>query len=153
MRSYNSKKIAQFDDSQFVNEDNLDDYLSDNLDDQTQSDLDLIPNPLVIDKTHNRIPPEAVETVYPNPFQLVYDGIKTKEVISFDYTTRHGTYIGKRAVEPHYTFFAVNSGNEILVSFDRTVNDIRAFIIGNIHANGVKYNRVVFAPRGSIIQF
>lgn len=98
------------------------------------------------------IPPETAEIEYDNPKQLVYDGIDNNEVISFDYTNRHGQYAGTRTVEPHYTFIAQTTGNEVLVTFDRDQNDIRAFIVGNIHPFGVRYEDVQFEPRGEIMK-
>jgi len=84
--------------------------------------------------------------------QQVYDGIDNNEVISFDYTNRFGQNAGRRVVEPHYTFVARTTGNEVLVTFDRTKNDIRAFIVGNIHPYGVRYENVLFEPRGEIMR-
>ena len=109
------------------------------------------------------IPEEAPEIEYdgsidPNTGQSldqqkqVYDGIDNNEVISFDYTNRFGQYAGTRIVEPHYTFQARTTGNEVLVTFDRTKNDIRAFIVGNIHPFGVRYENVLFEPRGEIMR-
>ncbi|KKN06109.1 hypothetical protein LCGC14_1080680 [marine sediment metagenome] len=97
------------------------------------------------------IPMDTKEVIYANPQELVSDGINNREIIGFAYTNRHGAYAGFRTVEPHYTFLARTTGNEILVSFDRDVNDIRAFIVGNIHPNGVKYQDVIFEPREEII--
>jgi len=84
--------------------------------------------------------------------QQAYDGIDNDEVISFDYTDRYGHYAGHRTVEPHYTFVASTTGNEVLVTFDQSVGDIRAFIVGNIHPFGVRYNGVQFSPRGEIMK-
>lgn len=98
------------------------------------------------------IPEGTQETEYDNTQQLVYDGIDRNEVISFDYTNRHGQYAGTRTVEPHYTFMARTTGNEVLVTFDRDQNDIRAFIVGNIHPFGVRYEEVQFDPRGEIMR-
>lgn len=84
--------------------------------------------------------------------QQVYDGIDNDELISFDYTTRHGTYAGTRIVEPHYTFIAETTGNEVLVTFDQGKGAIRAFIVGNIHPYGVRYEGVKFEPRGEIMK-
>lgn len=84
--------------------------------------------------------------------QLINDGEVMHEVISFDYTNRFGQYAGTRTVEPHYTFFAKTTGNHILVTFDRGQNDIRAFIIGNIHPYGVRYEGVKFEPKGEIMK-
>ena len=98
------------------------------------------------------IPPDTQEIEYDNSQQLVYDGIDNNDVITFDYTNRHGQYAGTRTVEPHYTFVATTTGNEVLVTFDRDQNDIRAFIVGNIHPYGVRYEDVKFEPRGEIMK-
>lgn len=98
------------------------------------------------------IPEGTQEIEYDNTQQLVYDGIDRNEVITFDYTNRHGQYAGTRTVEPHYTFMARTTGNEVLVTFDRDQGDIRAFIVGNIHPYGVRYEDVLFEPRGEIMK-
>lgn len=98
------------------------------------------------------IPADTQEIEYDNAGRLVYDGIDSNEVITFDYTNRHGQYAGTRTVEPHYTFVAQTTGNEVLVTFDRDQNDIRAFIVGNIHPFGVRYKDVKFEPRGEIMK-
>ena len=97
--------------------------------------------------------PEGVHEIeYDDGKQLVYDGIDNGEVVSFDYTNRFGMYAGTRTVEPHYTFVASTTGNEVLVTFDRDQGDIRAFIVGNIHPFGVRYEGVQFQPRGEIMR-
>lgn len=103
------------------------------------------------------IPENTQEILYDNKNgmttdQLLDDGMQQNEVISFDYTNRFGQYAGTRTVEPHYTFIAQTTGNEILVTFDRDQNDIRAFIVGNIHPFGVRYKDVKFQPRGEIMR-
>ena len=47
------------------------------------------------------------------------------------YKTKKGRNI-ERIIEPHDFFLAKSTGNKILVSYDRTVGDIRAFIVSNI---------------------
>ncbi len=84
--------------------------------------------------------------------QLVYDGIDAGEVIAFDYTDRFGQFAGTRKVEPHYTFVARTTGNEVLVTFDQMRGDIRAFIVGNIHPYGVRYEGETFEPKGEIMR-
>jgi len=143
-----------------INDGNYEEYLTDNVDDFDDAiELDDIPqesgHTQFLDEmpTGNEmlgIPPDTKEIVYPNPLDLIYDGIENHELISFQYTNRHGAYAGLRTVEPHYTFMAMTTGNEILVTFDRDVNDIRAFIVGNIHPNGVLYRGVTFEPRPEI---
>lgn len=98
------------------------------------------------------IPEDTREISYFSPIQLVYDGIDKNEVISFQYTNRHGEYAGLRTVEPHYTFIAKTTGNEVLVTYDRDINDIRAFIVSNIHPQGVRYENVRFEDRPEIMQ-
>lgn len=89
---------------------------------------------------------------------LVYDGIDKHDIIEFGYTTRYGLDAGIRRVEPHYTFVASSTGNEILVSYDvtpgidETNGRIRAFIVGNIHPNGIRYEGETFTPRGDIMR-
>ena len=68
------------------------------------------------------VPPESLQKRYDNnPFGLVNDGINNNELISFHYTTRDygdrvGHYAGLRTVEPHYTFVAHTTGNEVLLN-------------------------------------
>lgn len=153
-----------------VTDDNLSDYLVDDLDDP-------LPQPKVNDPIKNPnqnqylmqddrpdymteipignellgIPETAREIEYSTPHNLIDDGMEFSEVISFEYTNRHGEYAGLRTVEPHYTFIAYTTGNEILVTFDRDVGDIRAFIVGNIHPGGVRYEDVKFQPKPEIM--
>lgn len=149
-----------------VNEDNLDDYLADELDDideeaGSRPSIGQQPIPTDIDEIRDEIPkgnellgiPEGTKEIsYPSGQQLLYDAMDKAEVVSFDYTNRHGNYAGLRTVEPHYAFMAPTTGNEVVVTFDRDVNDIRAFIIGNIHPGGVRYEGVTFNPRGEIMR-
>lgn len=148
-----------------VNDDNLQNYLSDDVDvdntllDTTQpespdnSNLEPVNFLEEIPRGNENlgIPENSKEIEYSSPRRLVYDGIENMEVISFEYTNRFGAYAGLRTVEPHYTFVAKTTGNEILVTFDRDINDIRAFIVGNIHPNGVRYDSVNFEPRPEIM--
>ncbi len=90
------------------------------------------------------IPEGTQETEYDDAKQLVYDGIDRGNIISFDYTNRFGMYAGTRTVEPHYTFVAETTQNEVLVTWDIDQNDIRAFIVGNIHPFGVRYEGTQF---------
>lgn len=98
------------------------------------------------------IPEGTKEVEYDSGEQLIYDGIEQGQVITFDYTNRFGQYAGTRTVEPHYTFIANTTGNEVLVTHDREQNDIRAFIVGNIHPYGVRYEGITFEPKGEIMR-
>lgn len=139
-----------------INEDNYEDYLVDEVEDRPipreeyPSDNEFI-SEIPTGNELLGIPADTPEKIYQNPLDLVYDGIDKNEVISFHYTNRNGDYSGLRTVEPHYTFVAYTTGNEVLVSYDRDVNDIRAFIISNIHPDGVRYKGVKFEDRPEIM--
>jgi len=140
-----------------VNDKNLDQYLTDDIEETpevTQIGEDQpVQYPFMEETPMGRpgmVDPESEEIPYADSDQLVTDGIDNGEVISFDYTNRFGEYAGTRTVEPHYTFIA-GTGNEVLVTFDRGQNDIRAFIVGNIHPNGVRYEGEHFEPRDEIM--
>lgn len=145
----------------FVDESNYEDYLVDDIENNQEDDLQQdtyepqAPNYMEEIPTGNQllgVPEDSQEITYANPIQLVYDGVDNNEVISFQYTNRHGNYSGLRTVEPHYTFIAGSTGNEVLVTYDRDVNDIRAFIVSNIHPNGVRYKNVRFQDRPEIMR-
>lgn len=53
------------------------------------------------------------------------------EIVRISYITEKGKDL-QREIEPHGQFSAKTTGNQILVTFDRTVGDIRAFILNNI---------------------
>ncbi len=143
-----------------IDESNFEDFEPTSIEDpiEEQTSPEILEDPLEYRReipTQNEllgIPPETNEIEYDNGQQLAYDGIDSDEVISFDYTNRYGQYAGTRTVEPHYTFIAETTGNEVLVTFDRDQNDIRAFIVGNIHPYGVRYEQVNFQPRGNIMR-
>lgn len=155
--------VDWFDDDGVIDEDNYEGYLADEVEDPRDENIPIPPQNQGIPRQPNfmeeiptvnealGIPADTREVIYASGWELANDGINKKEIIGFPYTNRHGMYAGFRTVEPHYTFLARTTGNEILVSFDLDVNDIRAFIIGNIHSNGVRYEDVVFAPRDSIM--
>jgi hypothetical protein len=86
------------------------------------------------------------EILYTNGQDLAIDGRNNKELIEFDYVTRHGRHI-HRLVEPHHIFISKSSGGPVLVTWDRSVNDIRAFIIGGVQPNGVRYEGSEFPNR------
>jgi hypothetical protein len=144
-----------------VNEENLDNYLTDDIEDTKEWPIGQQPVPQEIDEIRDEIPksnellgiPEDTKEIsYTSPQEMLYDAMDTAEVVSFEYTSRHGNYAGLRTVEPHYSFVAPTTGNEVVVTYDRDVNDIRAFIIGNIHPGGVRYENVIFNPRNEIMR-
>lgn len=133
-----------------INETNYEDYLVDNLEEPIEPPsssirwdyMDEIPTANDV----MGIPEDAEEIEYDNPFDLVADSLGS-EAISFEYTNRFGAYAGRRHVEPHDWFVATTTGNNILVTYDLDVQDIRAFIIGNIHPGGVRYEGAVIPDR------
>lgn len=155
------------DTDRLVDETNLDDYLVDNVEENPELPQEPpqpphrpeIPEGAPPEDYRSEIPtineiltPDATrEIIYPAADELISDAISRREVIGFDYVNRHGAYAGWRTVEPHYTFYAYTTGNMILVTWDRDVNDIRAFIIGNIQPNGVRYEDEIFDPKTQIM--
>ena len=157
-----------------VNEDNLSDYLVDDVEQVTEQpqqtrqprvvkppDGNQEPNPPTDFEEALGLPtappplPEGVKEIpYQNARRLIYTGMDKAEAVGFEYTNRHGMYAGWRTVEPHYTFIAQSTGNEVLVTYDISpnVNGIRAFIVGNIHPYGVRYKGYNFTPRGEIMR-
>jgi hypothetical protein len=151
-----------------IDETNYTDFLADDLDDADQAEeapesfLDELP--LGDEGLLTEEEPHQVE--YSDPIDLVNDGRANQEVISFEYVNRHGAYAGRRTVEPHYMFPARTTGNLVLVGWDRGVDDIRAFIIGQtggpavnketdpsagIQPGGVRYENEKFEWRPEIV--
>lgn len=73
---------------------------------------------------------------------------ENSEVMRISYTTQHGAGI-ERDVEPHGIFQAETTGNRILVTWDQTVGDIRAYILENIKTFAFKGER--FEPKFKIV--
>ena len=76
--------------------------------------------------------PEIAEDApeFKNTIEALNWAIQNNKKIKLDYITRKGANIS-RDVEPHLIFRASN-GNLILVTYDNTVGQIRAFIVDNI---------------------
>ncbi len=92
------------------------------------------------------------EEEIPNPYDLINMSMSDPpRLIKFDYTTKDGRFTTNRVVEPHRTFVASGTGNEILLTYDRTVGDIRGFIVGNIKPFGVLYKNT-FTRRPEIMR-
>ncbi len=145
-----------------INEENYEDFLADEREKEEAARYDpsiglrpdYVPEPDVSSINQVHYHNEEGKT----PTDLIYEGIDNSEIIEFRYTTRHGVDAGYRRVEPHYTFVASTTGNEVLVTYDVTPGideskgRIRAFIIGNIHPDGVRYEGEVFEPRSEIMR-
>ena len=94
-------------------------------------------------------PPEDEEVqqnqypVFKNAFEATDWAEKSNEVVRVSYTTKHGRQL-VRDVEPHGKFHSDSTNRMILVTFDETIGDIRAFIVGNITSwafTGKKFNK------------
>lgn len=100
-----------------------------------------MPAPVVPEKDLEPLPPQT-ESVpqFDNVFDAVEEFAKPTSQNGFDGKAMRISYITKsgksidREVEPHGTFHADSTGNEILVTYDRTAGGIRAFIMQNIKA-------------------
>lgn len=88
---------------------------------------------------------QPVDVTEPSPeFENVFDAVDEYakptidnmfkgQAMRIEYTTKSGISIA-RDIEPHGTFHADSTGNEILVTYDRTAGGIRAYIMQNIRA-------------------
>lgn len=68
---------------------------------------------------------------FSSPFQAFRWAKHNKQVIRIYYVTVHGTFI-IRDVEPHGDFWARTTSKRILVTWDETVGNIRAFRVENV---------------------
>ena len=80
---------------------------------------------------------DEIPEVFEDDRDLIDEAINADQCIAFEYTTRNGNYAGWRLIEPYGTFVA-GTGNELVVSWDRHRQNIRAFIINNIHPDTLK---------------
>lgn len=77
--------------------------------------------------------PEKPSKDFPSfnsPISAMQWAKEAKQVVWIDYDTKSGQNI-QRNVEPHGIYKA-STGNDVLITFDETVNDIRAFIVNKI---------------------
>lgn len=134
-----------------LTEENIGKYLEDSFDENEEQSLigDQIPQD-GSDEIEEEI--QELEAIEPNEdeypeFSSTTEAIKwaenNDESIRIYYITDKGRDL-VRDVEPHGEFYARTTGNKILVTFDKNVGDIRAFIVGNIMHHqfiGEKFNR------------
>lgn len=92
--------------------------------------------------------PEYDYPHFNNAFDAADWAQQNGEVMRISYTTQHGSNI-VRDVEPHGSFYADTTGRQILVTFDETVGDIRAFILKNIRSFAFTGER--FEPKFRIV--
>ena len=95
-----------------------------------------------IEEDINEAPPTIEEQPVEDKIQQGYPQFSTNnealewaeqnlEVIRISYVTKKGKNL-IRNVEPHGQFYAKSTHHQIVVTFDRTINAIRAFIVRNI---------------------
>jgi len=76
-------------------------------------------------------PTEEEYPEFANPEQALSWAQQNQEVVRIFYRTKGGRDIQRR-VHPHLQFTAKTTGNDIVVTYDETVKDIRAFVVSNI---------------------
>lgn len=77
------------------------------------------------------IPQDDEYPEFGSPAEALTWAQQNREVVHIWYTTKKGRDI-KRNVEPHGQFVADTTGNPIVVTFDETIGDIRAFIVPHV---------------------
>tara|TARA_Y100000034_G_scaffold136138_1_gene211028 strand:- start:11970 stop:12539 length:570 start_codon:yes stop_codon:yes gene_type:complete len=122
--------------------DQFDGVLEDNLGEEELPDIQEVPEATIetppIEEPVPAHDPEAdvpeADKDYPdfeNSAEAIAWAEQNQEAVKIYYQTKGGVTV-EREVEPHGEFFAKTTGNQILVTFDRTAGDIRAFIVPNI---------------------
>lgn len=95
---------------------------------------EIVPQNTIDDQEQFQDVQEVQEKQYPQ-FSNVFDALEwaknNNEVVRIDYVSKKGRKI-TRDIEPHGDFHSESTHHQILVTFDETVGNIRAFIIHNI---------------------
>ena len=108
---------------------NINSYLSDDQDTQEQNEFQ---EPLLQDP----LPEEDVQFSGYGDTDKLNIAKELEFCVSLQYLTKKGIMVGTRIVEP-YALYTADSGNLLLVCWDRTVNNIRSFVVGpSISENG-----------------
>ena len=95
--------------------------------------VDEIGDEPVVEEIEQEVPIEVTEEELPefgNTQEALTWAINNGEVVRINYVTKKGIDIA-RIVEPH-AFITPKTGNLIIVAYDRSVRNIRAFIVDNI---------------------
>jgi uncharacterized protein len=92
--------------------------------------------------------PEQDYPQFNNAFDATEWAQQNGEMMRISYQTQHGSNI-VRDVEPHGQFYADTTARQILVTFDATVGDIRAFILKNIRSFAFTGER--FEPKFKVV--
>ena len=125
-------------------------YLEDDLD-EGQEPIDVAPpeEEQPVPQEPQEVPePEYEYPAFNNAFDAAEWAMQNNEVMRINYTTKKGTAI-VRDVEPHGSFHSDSTGHEILVTFDDTIGDIRAFIMKNIRSFAFTGER--FEPKFKVV--
>lgn len=132
-----------------LNEDNIDDYMADNeeppleeVHEEAQED-NFIDDPNQWEPLEDFGLDENVDYQYDDVMQLLTDAYNNRELISFGYTDRFGTFSNRSGVEVHGKYMP-GTGQELIVTFDNSVGDIRTFTIERIHPGGIRHSGRVF---------
>ena len=105
--------------------DDVNDYLADNFQEEETFDEQLEEPQIPMEITDEELPEFGTTE------EALDYAIKNNEVVRINYTTKKGIDL-TRIVEPHLLFAARESGNLIVVTYDRSVRGIRAYIVPNI---------------------
>ncbi len=120
-----------------ITEKDLPGILEDDIDDK----IEPLDEEVVIEEIPG-IPEEEIPE-FANQYDALEWSEDNNEIVQINYTTKYGRNL-IREIEPHGSFYSSSTHRNILVSFDRTVNGIRAFIIRNINDlnfTGRKFSR------------
>jgi len=118
-----------------ISPDNLYEYLEDNYEGDPEETLreDRIKeyiNEDTIEETPENLPVDKDLEEFSNVDEAINWAQLNSKTMRINYITKKGNDL-IRNIEPHGTFQA-KTGNRILVCYDQTINEIRAFIIDNI---------------------
>ena len=109
--------------------------LADILEDDIEIGEDVVPEGAPVTQVVEETPEE--EEIRRPEFTNFFDALEWAEdnndVVQINYTTVNGNNL-TREIEPHGSFYARTTHRTVLVTYDRTVGAIRAFIIRNINA-------------------
>lgn len=118
-----------------INIEDLDSILEDSFDETEElGDIELEKPPLEEQQPQVPLDETVTDEDYP-VFETNQEALNwatgNNEIVRIWYRTKGGRDI-KRDIEPHGQFMAHTTGNNIVVSFDKTIGEIRAFIVNNI---------------------
>lgn len=100
------------------------------LEDNQEIGEDVVPEGAPVAQEPQPAIPEEVSE-FRNQYEALDWAEQNRQVVRMSYTTKRGINI-TREIEPHGQFYASTTHRTILVTYDRTVGAIRAFIMRNI---------------------